>query len=151
MRKPATCRQVLHPAAIGLLPKKDCRTYLHHSTPQHIAIVVLLWQLTRTLLCPPTPLSTHSCLLTGLLEDKRRYQAWMRSRRTEIEQGQGLTPAVFKSLGSNTQPAAAAAAVAKGQQQQQSGAGLAASSNHSSGRACESSSTGPQVKFDAAT
>lgn len=44
--------------------------------------------------------------LAGLLQDKRRYQAWLRSRRAAIEAGHGLTADVFKK--------AAAAAVGGG-------------------------------------
>jgi hypothetical protein len=32
-----------------------------------------------------------------VLEDKRRYQAWMRSRRSEIEAGHTLTADIFSS------------------------------------------------------
>jgi hypothetical protein len=46
--------------------------------------------------------------LAGLLEDKRRYQAWLRSRRAEVEAGHGLTADIFKKA------AAAAAAAASG-------------------------------------
>lgn len=42
-----------------------------------------------------------------MLEDKRRYQAWLRSRRAEVEAGHGLTADVFRK-------AAAAAAAGDG-------------------------------------
>jgi hypothetical protein len=43
-----------------------------------------------------------------LLDDKRRYQAWLRSRRAEVEAGRGLTPAVLSSSSSNNNSNAAA-------------------------------------------
>lgn len=83
----------------------------------------------------------------GLLEDKRRYQAWMRARRAQIEEGQGLTTAVFKTAGSK-------AAGAGKQQQQRSATAVPTSSNGSSsviGGHADSSSIAPPVVMAAAT
>jgi hypothetical protein len=48
-----------------------------------------------------TPAIAAAAAAAGLLEDKRRYQAWLRSRQSEVEAGQGLTPAIFKTQSSS--------------------------------------------------